>query len=180
MYMPNGVTKEKTMTKKVYLAGPIAGLTHGEATYSWRKEVFEGLHGVHYVGFDKGDIESSVQVHCYSPMRGKTFLADKGVLGTLGYDNPISRVQAILGRDRDDVRTSDLVFMNLIGAKAVSMGTTVELGWADAYRVPVILCMEDMGNPHEHIFFQGLHMYRCNSVTQGIALAKAFLLPGMD
>lgn len=172
------------MTKKVYLAGPIAGLNHNDATYSWRQQVFDGLHGSHNcTGVHRdGEIHASqyMDIHCYSPMRGKTFLADKGVLGTLGYDNPISRVQAILGRDRDDVRTSDLVFMNLIGAKAVSMGTTVELGWADAYRVPVILCMEDTGNPHEHIFFQGLHMYRCNSVEQGIALAKAFLLPSID
>lgn len=163
------------MTKKVYLAGPIAGLNHGDATYSWRLQVFNAMHKAHIC-----DNSLITEIACYSPMRGKTFLADKGVLGTLGYDNPISRVQAILGRDRDDVRTSDLVFMNLIGAKAVSMGTTVELGWADAYRVPVILCMEDTGNPHEHIFFQGLHMYRCNSVEQGIALAKAFLLPSID
>lgn len=171
-------------TKKVYLAGPIAGLTHGEATYSWRQKVFDGLHGSHNCTGHHQDGEvhavQYVDIHCYSPMRGKTFLADKGVLGTLGYDNPISRVQAILGRDRDDVRTSDLVFMNLIGAKAVSMGTTVELGWADAYRVPVILCMEKEGNPHEHIFFQGLNTYRCESVEQGIALAKVFLLPGVD
>jgi nucleoside 2-deoxyribosyltransferase len=162
-------------TKKVYLAGPIAGLTHGKATYSWRQEVFDALHKAHLC-----DNSLITEIACYSPMRGKKFLADKGVLGSFGYDNPISRTQAILGRDRDDVRKSDLVFMNLIGAKAVSIGTTVELGWADAYRVPVLLCMEDTGNPHEHLFFDGLCMYRCNSVKQGIALAKAVLLPNID
>lgn len=162
-------------TKKVYLAGPIAGLTHTEATYSWRQDVYTELTGSH-----RQVVGSSFTIHCYSPMRGKTFLADKGVLGAIGYDNPVSRVQAILGRDRDDVRTADLVFMNLIGAKTVSIGTTCELAWADAYRVPVILCMEKEGNPHEHIFFQGLSTYRCESVEQGIALTKAFLLPSID
>ena len=44
---------------------------------------------------------------------------------------------AIIGRDRFDCCNSDLIFMNLLGSKRVSIGTTVELAWADASRKPV-------------------------------------------
>lgn len=170
-------------TKKIYLAGPIAGLTHAEATYGWRQEVFDALHGVHRVS--KGvdvlhSAEAVVQIHCYSPMRGKEFLAGQGILGKNGYaTNPISTVQGVLGRDRDDCRTADLIFMNLLGADKVSIGTTCELAWADAYRVPVLLCMEEKGNIHDHIFFQGLCTYRVSTLEDGIELAKKFLIPGV-
>ena len=37
----------------------------------------------------------------------------------------------------------DVVLMYLIGAKKVSIGTMIEAGWADAYRKPVVLVLED-------------------------------------
>lgn len=67
--------------------------------------------------------------------------------------------------------------MNLLGAKRVSIGTTVELGWADAWRKPLILVMEKSGNIHGHIFYQGIPTYRVDNLDSGIACAKYLLLP---
>ena len=137
------------MTKKVYLAGPISGLTYGEAALGWREAAKEFLDNKYE------DIKSA------SPMRGKSFLSDRVKITSQAYDdNPISTTQAVLGRDRNDVKTSDVVLMNLLGAKTTSIGTMVELGWADAYRVPVVLVMEKDGtNIHDHLFPKGLNTY---------------------
>ena len=48
--------------------------------------------------------------------------------------------------------------MNLLGAKRVSIGTTVELAW-DASRKPVLVCMEASGNPHDSLHVRGLATY---------------------
>jgi nucleoside 2-deoxyribosyltransferase len=170
---------ERTMTttKRVYLAGPIAGLTYEEATYSWREKVINQLGGMYYLGEDN-DVAEAVNVQCYTPMRGKIFLKGTGtVIGKQGYeDHPMSSMQGIIGRDRNDVMNADLVFMNVHGAKAVSIGTTVELGWADAFRKPIVLIL-DKGGMHDHAFYKGLATYVCDSLEQGIECAKALLIP---
>jgi len=171
------------MKKRVYLAGPIAGLNHEQATYNWRKEVYEKLSGEHWVSSNDSSMHSVI-VDCYSPMRGKKFLAEMmgdNKLGTHAYhQQPISTPNAIVGRDREDVRRADLIFMNLMGAKERSIGTIVEMGWADAFRVPVLLCMEKEGNIHEHLFMRQMATYVVDNITDGIFIAKHFLLPGLD
>lgn len=153
--------------KRIYLAGPIAGLTYSEATHGWRQEVSNALAGT--------------GIQCYSPMRGKVFLKDHaGPIGKEGYEqHPMSRMQGILGRDRNDVMEADLIFMNVQGAKSVSIGTTVELGWADAFRKPIVLVTDKEG-PHNHAFFTGLATYVCHDVATAIDCTKALLLPGYE
>jgi nucleoside 2-deoxyribosyltransferase len=159
-------------TKRLYLAGPIAGLTYEEAALDWRERVINEIHGAHVQ--DK----LITEIACYSPMRGKVFLKGSGeVIGKQGYDShPMSSMQGIIGRDRNDVMMADAVFMNVLGAKSVSIGTTVELGWADAFRKPVILIL-DKGGAHDHAFYKGIATYVCDSVEQGIECAKALLIP---
>ena len=180
---------EKTMaTKKVYLAGPIAGLTHAEATYSWRRDVYDRLHGIYRIEKGVHSMHSAdpvVQIHCCSPMRAKKFLGeqtpDRVISKQAYHQHPISTGRAITGRDFDDVRTADLVFMHVLGAKEVSIGTTVELGWASALRVPIVLVMEkDGSNPHDHLFYKDLVTYHCENVEDAVMCSKALLLPGMD
>lgn len=168
-------------TKRLYLAGPIAGLTYEQAALDWRAQVISALHDDHHcTAPSDGSIHSAQYqtIHCYSPMRGKVFLKGTGeVIGKQGYEqHPMSSMQGIIGRDRNDVMMADAVFMNVYGAKAVSIGTTVELGWADAFRKPVILIL-DKGGAHDHAFFKGLATYVCDSIEQGIECAKALLIP---
>lgn len=158
--------------KKVYLAGPISGLTYDEAALTWRQYVDKNLAGDYTLQYNE-------IIKCYSPMRGKQFLKASGELGSQGYNqNPLSTAPAILGRDRNDVATSQLVFVNLLGAKITSIGTMVEFGWADAYRVPIVLVMEPEGNIHSHLFPETLATYRVSNLDAGIACAKSLLLPG--
>lgn len=160
------------MTKRLYLAGPIAGLTYEQAALDWREKVIKALHGAHV------QEKLITEIACYSPMRGKVFLKGTGeTIGKQGYEqHPMSSMQGIIGRDRNDVMMADAVFMNVHGAKSVSIGTTVELGWADAFRKPVILIL-DKGGVHDHAFYKGIATYVCDSIEQGIECAKALLIP---
>ena len=113
------------MSKLVYLSGPIAGLTYDGAT-SWREYVANCM---------------PPGVYAISPMRGKEKLKSVGLLGEYSgiYDST-----SIKTRDRWDVRRADAMFVHFPPATwtRFSTGTTIEIGWADAFHVPIILACE--------------------------------------
>jgi len=150
---------------KVYLAGPIRGLNFDGAS-NWRDHATSELekHGV--TG--------------YSPLRAKKHLLEH--LDVLDerrnkVDHPIVSPQGVVGRDRFDVQTCDLMLVNLLGATEVSIGTMFELAWADILRKPVILVMEDEGSIHEHFFIRQTVMYSVQDLDEAIQLTAAVLLP---
>jgi hypothetical protein len=172
------------MSKRVYLCGPINGCTYEECAMGWRKQVHDELSRPSGSYQGVGDVhlwQPNEAIEVFSPMRGKEFLKGwDGILTGQSYDeNPISTKQAILGRDRYDTFNADLLFCNLIGAQIVSIGSMVEIGWADAKRIPIIICMEKEGNIHDHSFVKGLATYWVHSVDDGIRLAKLLLTPGI-
>jgi nucleoside 2-deoxyribosyltransferase len=144
--------------KLVYLAGPITGLTYEGAT-NWRQYAIKKLKPIFGL----------------SPMRGKDYLLEERSISATGYDQTLSRDQAIIARDRFDCQRADLIIVNLLGATRVSIGTMVELGWADAARVPVVLIMEK-GNVHDHTFVNQLAGFRAESLDEAIDLAKIILI----
>jgi len=147
----------------VYLAGPITGLDYGGVT-EWRIQVARAL--------------SSAGIEPFSPMRAKDFLKDIKVFSKDGEEGgQLATAEAINMRDHWDCRTKDLVFVNFLGAKQVSIGTVMEIAWAHAYRTPVVVVMEDEGNPHDHaMLLQSGGHFRANSLEQGILHTKAILL----
>jgi len=150
---------------KVYLAGPITGLSYEECTV-WRDKVTLDLY--HH------------EVVCLSPMRGKRYLdKEVNIPDVPRVDLPkagkgMATQSAIVARDRDDTINADMVFVNVLGAKQVSPGTMVEMGWADAMRVPVLLCMEEEGNPHDRAMVRGVTSFRAYTVEEGVQMVKAF------
>jgi nucleoside 2-deoxyribosyltransferase len=148
-------------TKKIYLAGPICGLTY-DGAQEWRIEFAEKI---------------DPEIACYSPLRGKDYLQMRGPLeGSYG-EFPLSTDQGITARDRFDCMGSDLVVFNLLGAQRISIGTMIELGWADAARNPSILIMEKEGNPHEHPMVRQTTQFRVDNLKDAIAIAEIILLP---
>lgn len=148
------------MGKTVYLAGPITGCSYGEAT-DWRDGVAAVLapHGI------KG----------LSPMRGKEYLRNETNIGHSYEDTLLSSGKSIIARDRNDSTTSDLLVVNLLGASRVSIGTMVELGWADAHRVPVVLVMEKSGNVHDHRFVTELAGWHVDNLDDAVRVVLAVL-----
>ena len=150
------------MKKKIYTGGPISGLTYAESALGWREALKELLP----------------EFDLYSPMRAKDFLADAGILQGSYENNPMSSTNGILGRDRNDVRTCDLMIANFLEDQGnYSLGTAMEFGWADAWRKPVIMVAEE-GNPHRnHPMLSGASVYIVETLEEAAYLARVLLLP---
>lgn len=119
---------------KVYLAGPIKGLSYDDAT-NWRESASHDLvkHGIEPL----------------SPMRYKDYLSEEKELKDSYGNNPLSSDKGVVARDRWDVMRCDAVLMYLVGAEKVSIGTMIEVGWADAFRKPIVTVMT-LHNVHFH------------------------------
>lgn len=155
---------------RVYLAGPIRGLNYNEAT-EWREQATAALGAVGIDGM--------------SPMRAKAYLKGSADAADVGRQkladtypqHPLSTARAIVTRDRKDCMRSDMVIMYLKGAKTVSIGSVMEIAWADAARVPVVLVMEKEGNIHEHGMIAETCGFRVETLDEAIHVVKAVLLP---
>lgn len=151
------------MNNLVYLAGPITGLTFGDAT-DWRNDVKKML---------------PPWIHTLSPLRGKQYLEERSsrdgrILDS--YENyPLSSARGITTRDRWDATRCNVLLVNLLGATRVSIGTVEEIGWADAKRIPTILVMEDEGNLHDHSMIRESVGFRVNSLSQAVEILIALL-----
>ncbi len=159
------------MTSRVYLSGPIEGLTYTEAT-TWRDQVGGLLH------------RSGVIVH--DPMRGRVY-RDPDARVTVhrplhevvvSVDPSMDTDRGITIRDHRDTVHSDLLFVNLLYATKVSIGTVIEVAWAWDRRIPVLAVMEPHFNPHEHPMFREMISYRVPDVMSGIRVTLSVLNMG--
>lgn len=150
--------------KHVYLCGPITGLSYEEAQKGWREQVAHHLRLIR-------------DVVIVSPMRSKQHLEGAEDLSPLGGPHLLGTPRAIVTRDRYDVRRSVLIFANFIDADRVSIGSVWELGWANAWNIPIICCVE-AGSLHDHAFVREM-AWTCPTVEQGILAAKALLTEGL-
>jgi nucleoside 2-deoxyribosyltransferase len=111
-----------------------------------------------------------------SPMRGKEYLSSLKTISGHGREylglGPLSAPAGVLTRDHWDVFRSDVILANLLGAKAVSIGTVMEIAWAHAYRKPVVLVMEpqEEGNPHDHMMITQAVGYQVPSLEAALEL----------
>ena len=146
---------------KVYLAGPITGISWGEAT-DWRDGVKAKLEDNGIAGF--------------SPLRGKEYLSHETKIDPWYEDKPMSCPKGLVTRDRFDVQTSDVIIANFLGAERVSIGTCMEIAWADLEQIPVITVMEP-DNVHVHAFIQELSGYIVPDLDEAVDIAIRMLTP---
>lgn len=154
--------------KSVYLAGPITNTTYAGCT-DWRAAARRG--------FAPGIVG-------LSPMRGKEYLAALPVIGPdlgQGYrvDHPMAPVlsgsRGIMTRDYFDCTGCDLVLANLLGATCVSIGTVMEMAWCYSTRTPLVIVMEEKGNPHEHPMVREAVGWRVTSLEDAIHVVNLVL-----
>lgn len=146
--------------KKVYLAGPIGGLTYDQAS-DWRDEAHQYLSG-------RG-------IDAYSPLRYKEFLRKHGTLTTQPYtEHPLATRRGILTRDHWDCMTADLILVYLKDAPVVSMGTVMEIAFGHAYRKPIVAVMEP-GNVHEHAMVSEAIDFRVDTLDEALSIVVAIL-----
>jgi nucleoside 2-deoxyribosyltransferase len=153
---------------KVYLAGPISGLSYDDSE-DWRINAKSML--------------KEFGIDGYSPLRRKDFLKSREVLGASdviegSYDvHPLSTARGIFTRDRNDVKTSDAILINFLGADRVSIGTVMEAAFAFDDRIPVIAISEPDNIHWKHPFIQEAIGYRVDTLEEGIDVVASILLP---
>jgi nucleoside 2-deoxyribosyltransferase len=145
----------------VYLSGPITACSYGEAT-DWRKyaanHLAEGLAPL-------------------SPLRGQKYL--EGVASIPDHDEAaiFGSKKGLTSLDRNDVKRCDAVLVNLLGAQRVSLGTVMEIAWADAWDKPIVL-VDEPGSLHEHAMISTVAEYTVDDLNTGVEVVNALLTPG--
>lgn len=150
------------MKRTVYLAGPITGCSYGGAT-EWRQYVADRLPDY---------------ILPVSPMRGKQYLGAEEKIGLSYEQYPLSCKKGITCRDRHGIMSCDAVLMNFLGAKTVSIGTAIEVGWADMLRKPIIVVMEK-DNPHAHPIIEECAGFILDNLDEAIHVVTAVLMTGV-
>lgn len=149
------------MDNLVYLGGPITGLTYDGCT-EWREFVMDAV----------GD-----DINTISPMRGKQrlkeMLSGEVIEDVHDYDY-LASYKGINCRDYWDVQRCDVVFVNLLGAKKVSIGTVMEIAWARAFDKPVI-CVMEIDNIHRHSMLEFACGYVVTDMNTAIIILKSLL-----
>lgn len=154
--------------KTIYLCGPIAGLTYPQAAFGWRQKVRDNPRMKQLV--------EDREVRFLDPLRGKSVLGH--FTGPLTGDTPLLPDQpllsdnAIVRRDRNDVRSSDLVLAYFRDGVKTSVGSMVEFGWADAHGVPIVAVLDRY---HNHLFTRELATAVCGNLDEAVAAAISVL-----
>jgi nucleoside 2-deoxyribosyltransferase len=159
--------------KSVYLAGPISGLTY-DGCVSWREYAQKVL------------LEYGIDGR--SPMRAKEFIKEHfgnsrlpEAGGSSFQGNALSTNKGITTRDRYDCTTSDVVLFNFLGAEKPSVGSCVEVGWADGARRPIVVAMEDPQYAHNLLNPDERILVKANPHHHGIVLECAgFVVPTLE
>lgn len=143
---------------KIYLAGPISGLSLTEAT-TWRNDVSRRLLR---------------DFNCVSPLRGAEKQPE-------AYFNPNgerwSTMKRIVARDHNDVITSDAILVNFIGAKKYSRGTGMEIAWAFDRRIPIFMAIDD-GNPNWDPFMAEMVPFMDGNIFDAVQTLRLFFNRG--
>ena len=144
----------------LYCAGPITGVSYGEST-DWREYVASRL---------------PQHIKAVSPMRGKKYLVGEKNIKDSYEEYPLSCQKGITCRDRMDVMRCDMILVNFLGANKVSIGSVMEVAWADAWRKPIIVVMEN-NNIHFHAMLREVSGFIVSNLDEAIAIATAVLSP---
>lgn len=150
----------------VYLAGGIKGLTYEEAT-RWR-----GIASCMLSDASNGKIT------CLDPLRFQEF-RDKGSEEIDSHDNAValSSSRFLTDQDRFDVARADLILANFLPSREISIGTVMEIAWADAHRKPVIIAARE-DDPHwVHPMLRQCVTHRFGTIEEAAEAAWQFLLP---
>lgn len=149
---------------KVYLSGPITGLTYGEARHGWREEFANML---------------SSGIVSLSPMRHEGHLAElKGPIEHAYPENLFSHPKMIVAKDFLDIDESTIMIVNLLGAQKVSQGTVAEMGYAYAKGKTIITVREE-GNVHNSPFVSEMSDAVVPTLELAAAITNSLLSEGI-
>lgn len=124
---------------RVYLGGPIRGLSYEEAI-GWRDKTIDKLN--------------EVGIKCYSPMRHKEKIKD--IEKIIGFDGamPGYSGQDIFQRDKFDVTRSDILLFNFLNKKVSIIGSLFELAWGNLLNKYCVVVVSKDSIYYKHPFIK--------------------------
>ena len=146
----------------VYLAGPITGCSYKDCT-DWRKYVAQRLPD-NFIGV--------------SPLRAKHYLNEERRISDHYPESVLSCTKGITARDKFDVYRCDLLFINFEGSVQVSIGTVMEIAWANVWNKPIVVVMNDK-NIHYHSMVRESVGFIVEHLDEAIDVTCAILTPGI-
>lgn len=89
----------------------------------------------------------------------------------------MSCAKGITSRDRFDCMRADAVLVNLLGATKVSIGTVMEVAWADSARKQIVLVIGKDDQVHLHPMLTESCGYIVDNLDEAISIVERVLLP---
>lgn len=105
-------------------------------------------------------------------MRGKSFLRGQTKISGEYPESPLCTAAAMTARDRFDVKDSDVMLVNLIGSGSISIGTMIELGWADAFRVPIVLAISPSDPCYNHPLVKEICAFKTENLREAVDIVN--------
>jgi nucleoside 2-deoxyribosyltransferase len=132
----NRDTGKEAMMFSIYLSRPLTGCSYEEVTayYDAKEELLRRLG---YLTLCPLPIKDFLRLRWFRAEDDRGF--------------PVTRNHAIIERDRWMVNKADILLLDLIGARAVSIGCVMELAWAHDRGKHTVVVLEDE-NVHQHPF----------------------------
>jgi hypothetical protein len=143
----------------VYTIGPITGCSYGNST-DWRDYAAKNI---------------DPQIEILSPMRHKEYLSQESSIAAAYESHVMSCAKGITTRDRMDCMRSNMVIANFLGATKVSIGSVMEIAWADSARIPIVLVI-DKDNLHQHPMITECAGFIVNTLNEGLTVIERTLL----
>jgi len=147
---------------KVYLAGPISGTSYGECT-DWREHAISRL--------------AQFGIRGLSPMRCKEYLSHLTSISADGHEyahlGAFATPRSVMTRDHFDATRCDMLLVNFIDAKIVSIGTVMEIAWAFTRQIPVVLASNN--DVHKHMMVDEAVGFRAETLEHAIDIAIGVL-----
>lgn len=148
---------------RIYLAGPITSFTENQAS-TWRKTVTNHL--------------SKFNIECFSPMRDtKSLPENTPICGKTEYGCAFTSSKGVMSRDFFDVKRADLVFVNFLGSKQVSVGTVMEVAWAWQMQKPIVVVADKDDYHVNHLMMKEAISVQVSTISEGMDAAISFLIP---
>ena len=140
--------------KKVYLAGPITDISN-QTALSWREYAEE-----HFKKYN---------IHALSPLR--FVLENQFPNDTWIYDDKYITMQC-----KNDIIQCDAVLVNFIGANVnkISVGTVIEIAWADILNKPVVTVLDETFK-YNYGLLKNITQVKTFDINTGINMIKALL-----
>jgi hypothetical protein len=118
-------------------------------------------------------------IECYSPMRDCRYLkGEKSIPAVqVQHENVVmSTNRGILIRDRTDCITADALLVYYPSGSGPSIGTAMEVAWANLKHIPVVAVADKDNFNRQHPMLEQCAIW-CDSLEQGIEMVKSLLLP---